>query len=222
MLIRSTSYYQDEIIESILKLYCPGGIDLDPTYSKGVFYKKAIAEPRLKFDINPAANGVVKACATKLPLEAGAVNSIMFDPPFLATTGASLKVSNDSNAIAKRFGVFKSETDLHEFYFKALTELFRVCKKDGYLIFKCQDKVSSGKQYFSHCFIYEAAIKIGWYPRDLFVLLAKSRLTPAWQVSNQKHARKFHSYFWVFQKKKRKISYLLEKEDEWERGTHGK
>jgi hypothetical protein len=68
------------------------------------------------------------------------------------------------------------------------------------LIFKCQDKVSGGKQYFSHCFIKEEAEKIGFYPKDLFILLAKNRIMADWQVENQKNARKFHSYFWVFEK----------------------
>ena len=78
----------------------------------------------------------------------------------------------------------------------------------GILIFKCQDKVSSGKQYMSHCFIYNEAIKIGFYPKDLFILLAKNRLVADWQLKNQKNARKFHSYFWVFEKNNKKINYI--------------
>ncbi len=206
--IKTISYSQEEIISSILKLHCPDGIDLDPTYSKGVFYKGSIEQPEYKFDINPVVEGVVKSCATNLPLNDSSVNCIMFDPPFLATTGKSLKVENSSNAIAKRFGVFRNETELHTFYAESLKELYRVCKNNGFLIFKCQDKVSSGKQYFSHCFIERSATSLGWYPKDLFILLAKSRLTPAWQTANQKHARKYHSYFWVFQKKKKNINYV--------------
>jgi hypothetical protein len=206
--VRTTSYSQEEIISSILKLHCPSGIDLDPTYSKGVFYKKGIEQPKLKFDINPVVDGVVQSCATNLPLDDNSVNCIMFDPPFLATTGKSLKMVNSSNAMAKRFGVLKNETELHKFYSESLQELYRVCDDEGYLIFKCQDKVSSGKQYFSHCFIHTVATQLGWYPKDLFVLLAKSRLIPAWQTKNQQHARKYHSYFWVFQKKAKRIGYV--------------
>ena len=207
-MVKTTSYFQEEIISSILKLHCPSGIDLDPTYSRGNFYKKGIKPPELKFDINPVLDDVVKSCATNLPLNDNSVNCIMFDPPFLATTGRSLQIENKSNVIAKRFGVFKNETELHSFYTESLRELYRVCADNGFLIFKCQDKVSSGKQYFSHCFIHAAATQIGWYAKDLFVLLAKSRLIAAWQSKNQKHARKYHSYFWVFQKKAKKINYV--------------
>lgn len=41
----------------------------------------------------------------------------------------------------------------------------------------------------------------------MFVLLAKNRIVADWQAKNQKHARKFHSYFLVFEKKKSKIDY---------------
>lgn len=51
-LMKSISYSQDEILKWIIRLYCPDGFDLDPTYSKGVFYKN-VPEPQLKFDLNP-------------------------------------------------------------------------------------------------------------------------------------------------------------------------
>ena len=208
-MIRSTSFSQEEIIGSILQLHSKNGkIDLDPTYSKGVFYKGSIEEPRYCFDISPKYPHVGQACATKLPLPDDHVDTVMFDPPFLATSGPSLKRSTDGNIINTRFGVYPNEKSLHEFYEYCLMEFKRVLRKNGILIFKCQDKVSSGKQYFSHCFIYNKAIENGFYPKDLFVLLAKHRIVADWQKKNQKHARKYHSYFWVFQKKSgKRVAY---------------
>ena len=208
MLIKSISYNQEEIIKSILQLQnC--NIDLDPTYSKGNFYKKTkIKEPLHKFDMYPRTPDVKQACATNLPFDNESLNCIMFDPPFLATTGKSLK-DKTKNKILQRFGVFKNEKDLHIFYNEALTEMYRILNYEGILIFKCQDKVSSGKQYFSHCYIYEQARKCGFYAKDLYILLAKNRIVADWQLKNQKHARKFHSYFWVFLKKKRKVNLCI-------------
>ena len=80
----------------------------------------------------------------------------------------------------------------------------------SYAIFKCQDKVSSGKQYLSHVFVVNTAVATGFYPKDLFVLLAKRRLVANWQVRNQQHTRKYHSYFIVFQKCDIKINYAEE------------
>lgn len=207
-MIKSISFDQQEIINNILSLHCPSGIDLDPTYSKGNFYKNGtVKEPKYKFDIAPQSSDVLESSADNLPLDNSSVHCIMFDPPFLATKGKSLSVDNGSNKINKRFGVFEDEISLHEFYNRALSEFYRLLDSNGILIFKCQDKVSSGKQYFSHCMIMNWAVEIGFYPKDLFVLLAKNRIVADWQ-KNQKHARKFHSYFWVFEKSEKHIVYI--------------
>ena len=209
-LISSISYDQIEIIENILKLHTKDNtIDCDPTYSKGNFYKNGkIKEPKYKFDINPQTEDTIKADARSLPLDDNSVNCIMFDPPFLATTGKSITANDNNNFINKRFGVFPNEKELHQFYIDSMKEFYRILKDDGILIFKCQDKISSSKQYLSHVFIVNEAIKIGYYPKDMFILLAKTRIVADWQVKNQKNARKFHSYFLVFQKCNKKIEYI--------------
>ena len=208
-MIKSISYDQSEIIKWILRLHVPTGkIDCDPTYSIGNFYKNTgIDEPIYRFDINPQVEGVKFGDSRHLPLSNNSINCMLFDPPFLATTGKSLNEKNDNNIINKRFGVYHSEQELHKFYIDSLKEAYRILKDKGILIFKCQDKISSGKQYMSHCFIHNEAIKIGFYPKDMFVLLAKNRLVADWQLKNQKNARKFHSYFWVFEKTNKRILY---------------
>lgn len=204
------SYDQTEIINTILQLHVPSHkIDCDITYSKGNFYKNgSVPQPAHKFDIQPQTKDTIMADARNLPLEANSINCVMFDPPFLATTGKSLMSNDGSNKINKRFGVFPSESELHRFYVDVLIEVHRVLNDKGILIFKCQDKVSSGKQYMSHCFIWQEAIKVGYYPKDLFILLAKNRIVADWQVRNQKNARKYHSYFWVFEKTDKVIRYV--------------
>ena len=207
-LVRNISYDQSEIIRNILRLHVPGGkIDCDPTYSTGAFYNgSGIEVPELRFDIKPQAEGVIQADARHLPLEDESISCMMFDPPFLATTGKSL-TEGQGNIINRRFGVFPDEQSLHRFYVEAMVEAHRVLKPQGILIFKCQDKVSSGKQYWSHCFIMNEAVKIGFYPKDMFILLAKNRLVADWQARNQQHARKFCSFFWTFQKSNKRIDY---------------
>lgn len=208
-MIKSISYDQGEIIRDILNLHVPEHkIDCDPTYSKGIFYTNtSIETPRYKFDILPYNDTVIYADCRNLPLDNCSLNCIMFDPPFLATTGKSLKEEN-GNIINKRFGVYSNEKELHQFYIDSMKEFYRILKDKGILIFKCQDKVSSGKQYMSHVFIMNEAVKLGFYPKDLFILLAKSRIVADWQLKNQKNARKFHSYFWVFQKCDTQIQYV--------------
>lgn len=208
-MVKSISYDQVEIIKDIIALYIPSGkIDCDPTFSKGNFYNNDIViRPKYCYDINPI-DGVEYSDCRRLPLAEESIDSIMFDPPFLATTGKSLTEDNDSNKIAKRFGVYSNEKELHQFYLDSMVEFYRVLKNKGILIFKCQDKISSGKQYLSHVFIINKAIEIGFYPKDIFILLAKNRIAADWQVKNQKHARKFHSYFIVFEKNNKIIEYI--------------
>lgn len=198
-LIKSISYDQNEILQWIIKLYIPAGrFDADATFSTGGFYT-AIPPPSLCFDICPSSPNIIRADCRHLPLEDGSIHSLVLDPPFLATTGKSLE-TDIGNIINRRFSVCQSEQDLALLYEDAIREAYRVLADHGILIFKCQDKVSSGKQHMMHCHIYTWAKSIGFEALDLFVLLAKSRLVADWQ-RNQKHARKFHSYFWVFRKK---------------------
>jgi hypothetical protein len=90
-------------LKNIIKLYCPDGFELDPTYSVGNFYKK-IKQPKYKFDINPVRSDVIKADSIDLPLRNESIGSIMFDPPFLATRGNVKDSRKKSNIIIKRFG----------------------------------------------------------------------------------------------------------------------
>ena len=91
-MIKSISYNQIEIIQNILMLHCNGhDIECDPCYSKGNFYKDKIKPPIYKFDIDPQIEGVEKANAEKLPLGDESINTILFDPPFLASKGKSFE-----------------------------------------------------------------------------------------------------------------------------------
>lgn len=203
-LIKSVSYNQGEILQNILKLYVPSGqIDCDCTYSKGNFYKETgVPQPLYKFDINPQVSECQWGDSRQLPFEDSSLNCVVFDPPFLATKGPSLKANSNplNNQLANRFGVYPTERELFQFYNDSLSSIYRVLKPHGILIFKCQDKISSGKQILSHVRIINEAERLGFVMQDLFVLLAKSRLVADWQRQNQKHARKYHSYFIVFEK----------------------
>lgn len=201
-IIKSISYDQDEIIQWIIELYCPDGFEVDPTYSVGNFYKK-ILPPIYKFDIKPQVHGVVSADCRSLPFPDATVKSIMFDPPFIA----SIPKKQPTGIINKRFGYYRNvQHELWDMYHEALKEFYRILKEDGVLVFKCQDTIDSCKQYFSHVEIINYATMLGFYPKDLFVLLAKHRIIGKTH-RNQQHSRKFHSYFLVLIKKRNPVWY---------------
>lgn len=194
--IKTISGNQHEIIRDIITLHCPQGIELDPTYSKGIFYKNSgINPPLFKFDKFPQTKDTRQSDANKLPIVRNGVTSIMFDPPFVA----GHTKEKPTGIIGERFHGFRYVPDLWSWYKECLAEFHRILAKDGVLIVKCQDTVSSGKQWWSHVFLINEAEKIGFYTKDLFVLTAASRLI-GHNHANQKHARKFHSYFLVFKK----------------------
>jgi hypothetical protein len=60
--------------------------------------------------------------------------------------------------------------------------------------------VLSGVNNFTHVVICNQAVSLGFIPKDLFLLLAKNRMMHP-KHKAQRHARKYHSYFWVLQKR---------------------
>ncbi|MBR0189722.1 MAG: hypothetical protein IJQ23_04995 [Clostridia bacterium] len=208
--IKSTGFRQEDILSDILFLYAKNGIDADITYSVGQFYRSGeVPQPKYKFDILPQTTDTVKADSRHLPVKDGSFDCVVFDPPFLVTKGPSLMVTkNRVNMIVSRFGWFSSECELFSYYRETLTELKRTLKNKGIVIFKCQDKVASGKQYISHNLILNMAADLGFYCEDIFILLAKTRLISL-KHKNQKHARKYHSYFLVLRKDEKAVKNLI-------------
>jgi len=190
-LIRSIGYDQQEIINNILKLYNDSQpIDFDPCYNLGCFYKNGIVkDPEIKSDINPLLPGVKKLDVQCLPYE-DKFNCIIFDPPFLVTSGKNGK-------IAGRYGSFKSVDELKEFYVNSFSSLQRALKKKGLLIVKCQDFVNGRRNYIILNYVLNLARDFNFKVLDLFILLSKTRPT---KIQHQQHARKYHSYFIVLRK----------------------
>jgi hypothetical protein len=201
--IRSASFDEQELIESILYLHCDGKpIECDPTYSIGNFYKGR-TKPKYKYDIKPQTKEVTEASADNLPLPNNSISVLMFDPPFIFKD----RPTESRNKIQKRFSYFKTWDEMIGLYDRALKEFARIVEDGGTVIFKCQD-VCDGLNYFTHCKVMDLGIKNGFYPKDLFVLIAKNRedLTN-YNGGQQRHARKYHCYFWVFKKTKCKVNY---------------
>jgi hypothetical protein len=209
-MVKSVYSSNFDVIHNIMHLYGIEQFDLDCTYSKGNFWKD-LPHPKHKSDLYPANDTVLEASSEDLPFEDNSMKSIMYDPPFVIV-GAGMGHRNNkegSSIIAKRFEGYGTYDDLKVNYFNTLKELYRILDKGGFLVMKCQDTVSGGKQYFSHVMVMNMAYRLGFYPRDLFVLTSNVRVNAfnGTKWSKQHHARKYHSYFWVFEKVKSKVTY---------------
>jgi len=139
-IIKTVYSDQYEILKAIETLYLKNGIEVDPTYSKGVFYKKGnISQPKMKFDLYPQTVDTIKASAENLPLEDQSVESIMFDPPFMAgfTTKNKRGQTKTTGIMGQRFHGFRYVTDVWKWYDECLQEFSRIIKNKGVLILFC-------------------------------------------------------------------------------------
>lgn len=192
--ISSIGYDEQEMIRDIIYLHSPiKKIDLDPCYSIGNFYKYGIKKPKYIFDKYPQTNDCIQAESNNLPVENESVETIMFDPPFVF----GIHGKAEENIMAKRFTIFENFDELKKMYFDSLKEFYRILKKRGIVIFKCQDYTDS-KTTMTHCHVFNWAEQNGFYAKDMFILFSKNRIFNP--NVEQRHSRKFHSYYWVFQK----------------------
>jgi len=207
--VRSVYSSNHDVIKNIMELYKIEQFDLDCTYSRGLFWKD-LTPPRIKTDLVPVTEDTIQADSEDLPFEDGEMKSIMYDPPFVISGKMYKENKEGSSVIAKRFEGYTTYEKLTKNYFESLKELYRITDKGGFVIMKCQDTVSGGKNHFTHAMVMQMALKIGFYPRDLFILLAKMRINSfGGKWNKQHHARKYHSYYWVFEKTNPKVKYLF-------------
>lgn len=196
-MISSVQDSDKSILESILALNLENSenFTLDPCFSSGKFYK-SLKEPDFKFDKEPLRADIKKLdlVTDELPFLDNSIKSIVFDPPFMFGSHGK----TDENVMNKRFSMFSTFLDLEIMYKRSLEKFYRVLDKKGILAFKCQDYTDS-KTTLTHCLIYNWATEIGFYAKDFYILNRKggSIYNPNLR---QRHARKVHCYWFVFQK----------------------
>jgi len=200
-MIRSVSFDQYEILDSIKTLLEVDRFDADLSYGNGTFYKNSI-EPLHKFDIDPQRDNVTRASSTALPLADQSINTAVFDPPFLTY----IKAARDHDSVmAKRYGGYWTYDELAAHYIDTIKEAHRIIKPKGALVFKCQDIVHNHKLHPTHINVTKWADGL-FRLKDLFILAAKSRMAMPEQQGTkprkQKHARIFHSYFMLLERER--------------------
>jgi len=198
--MRFISVYENDkdIFNAINKIFLnEKGFHLDPTFSKGVFYK-GFPEPELKSDLNPQREDVKESDCRNLDwIKNNSIRSILFDPPFLFRNRKA--VNND--VICGRFSYFKTFEDLLEMYGNSLKEFFRIIEIRGFLVFKCQDMTdgSGSRPFFdTHCEVIKMAKDIGFSLQDIGILVKKNKIIRKAKV--QGCLRKVHSYYLVFRR----------------------
>lgn len=202
-----------DVFPLILDLHVPrGAIVADVTWGKGVFWKNV---PKEHYVLHASDIQTGIDCRD-LPYEDASHDCVVLDPPYMeglfrrsrsqmagaGNYGAFRNNYSDGNATAAGPKYHAAVLDL---YFSAGREAYRVLKDNAVLIVKCQDEVSANRQWLTHVEIINEYASMGFYAKDLFVVVRSNRPAVS-RMLTQQHARKNHSYFLVFVKKAKRPS----------------
>ncbi|MEA5579908.1 DNA methyltransferase [Nodularia harveyana UHCC-0300] len=203
-----------DVFPEILNLHVPeGSIIADVTWGKGVFWRN-VPDDKYQLLATDISTGVD---CRKLPYENGSIDCVVLDPPYMegfyrkegsvkAGSGTHSAFSNaysngdEVNGDTENVGTKKWHAAVTDMYFKTGNEAYRVLRKDGIFVVKCQDEVSAGKQWLTHVEIINDYEKKGFYTKDLFIVMRTNKPSVS-RLKKQIHARKNHSYFLVFIRK---------------------
>jgi SAM-dependent methyltransferase len=184
------------LFEQVVKFYIrPGQRVADVSYGKGVFWRKVDLS---QFDFYPS--DIITCPQTPydfcdLPYDDNSFDVVVFDPPYVHNPGRLIVDANYKNRQTTR-GMYHD--DILELYGRGMAEACRILKPGGLLWVKCKDEVESSTQRWSHIEIFLEAINLGFYARDIFILIQTQN--PIVQFKSQQHSRKNHSYLWIFEK----------------------
>ncbi|MBN1876389.1 MAG: site-specific DNA-methyltransferase [Anaerolineae bacterium] len=194
----------DVLFLDILKLHVPkGSLVADVTYGRGVFWRN-VSPTDYRVLASDIATGTD---CRRLPYKSESLDCVVLDPPYMegfyrnsgqkAGSGTYAAFRNYySNGTEETQGP-KWQDAVTYFYIQAGREAHRVLKENGVLIVKCQDAVSANRQNLTHVDIILAYAKMGFYAKDLFILVRQNKPGVS-RIKKQVHARKNHSYFLVF------------------------
>lgn len=198
------------VFMDILRLYVsPGAEGCDVTYGKGCFWTD---ESRSHVGELRATDIKMGVCLSSLPYEDESQDFHVLDPPYMCgffRPKASQKAQANHSDFSSRYGHcgtgYKGKfyhAAVEEIYSDGIREAARVLRKGGIQITKVQDEVSSHKQHLTHCHVVSEGEKSGLEVVDLFVVVRNDK-PHGRRIKNQEHARKNHSFFVVFKKRKK-------------------
>lgn len=196
----------EDVFPQILELHVPVGSRVaDVTYGKGVFWKKVRKDA---YEVVPSDIQMGTDCR-RLPYSDGSFDCVVLDPPYMEglfrKQVSHMAGSGTHAAFRRHYSNGQATTEsgpkwhdaVLDLYVQAGGEAARVLRPGGVLLVKCQDEVSANTQRLTHVEIINAYAELGFYAKDLFVVVRLNRPGMS-RIIKQVHARKNHSYFLVF------------------------
>jgi hypothetical protein len=209
LILSAYTLTNEEIFPLILELHVPtGAIIADVTCGKGIFWKNV---PRGQYEVRATDIQTGVDCRA-LPYAESSLDCVVLDPPYMeglhrphvehlagaGTHAAFRSTYSNGEATPHEAGRPKWHDAVVDFYLQAAREAYRVLRTSGVLIVKCQDEVSANTQRLTHVELITALEAMGFYTKDLFVVVRHNKPGVSRLKTKQEHARKNHSYFLVF------------------------
>ncbi|SRR6266498_377502 len=204
-----------DLVAAVTALYVADGATVaDVTWGKGAFWRKTDTSRfrLLPSDLVLSETDVAAHDFRRLPYVDGSIDVVVLDPPYVHNPGTADKRHMTDGRYGNAdttAGMYNA--DILGLYREGMAEAYRVLRPDGgQLWVKCKDEVEAGVQRWSHIRLYQMALELGFCARDLFVIIPDSRTTSnRWK--RQLHARKNHSFLWIFERPDAAYRTLLDR-----------
>ena len=166
---------------------------LDVTYGRGNFW--TVYRPANLTTHDIAIDGVD---FRSLPEPDGAVDVVVFDPPYIAQGGRETSTLPGFLDAYGLHDVPKTAKELRQLITDGIKECTRVLAPGGRLIIKCMDYISGGIYQQGRHHVVEEAMRCGLRQVDEFVHY--SGVGPQPDRLRQFHSRRAHSFLCIFRK----------------------
>jgi len=210
-----------ELFAQLMGLHIPAGARVaDVTFAAGKFWKSIapgtyelhasdlVLSTKSREPLVEYHDGVD---CRELPYADGSMDCVVLDPPYMegffrrltsqqagSGTYSAFRRAYSTGTGEQRPDQPKWHDAVTDLYLRAGIEAHRVLRRGGHVVVKCQDEVSANKQRLTHIEIVTAYEDLGFYCKDVFVLVRRNKPGVS-RLVKQVHARKNHSYFLVFQ-----------------------
>jgi hypothetical protein len=184
-----------DLIRQVCKLHLgPTDTIADLTYGRGVFWKGVATTIHARLtasDLVITASAVASHDFRATPYADKSFDVAVLDPPYVHTTNSHATAAQYQHGTIDGM----NQADILALYIAGMTEARRIARNQVWV--KCKDAVERGKQVWQHDNVLREAEALGMSGRDLFILLPTGGLFMG-RWDSQHHARKVHSYLWVF------------------------
>lgn len=177
-----------DLIARVAPLYLTGSV-LDVTYGEGKWWDRFTPDPFTYHD-RDKVDGVD---FTALPEADRSVDTVCFDPPYVAAGGRDTSTAGN---FQDRYGIGGTpQSTVHDMALLGLAEVCRVARQ--FVLVKCMEFVVSSEFCDMPTIVTNAAAECGWRVHDRIVHHGGSG-PGGHNIFTAKRARRHHSYLLVF------------------------